>query len=101
MFAGVTLSPRLLAGATVRVKVCAAGLPTPFVAVMMMVNVPDAVAVPLRVAEPLRLSAKEMPLGNAPDSVRLEIGKPVVVTMNEPGTPTVNAALLALVIAGA
>jgi len=44
---------------------------------------------------------KVTPLGNAPDSLSVGLGKPVAVTVNEPAVPEVNVVLLALVIAGA
>ena len=44
---------------------------------------------------------KVTPLGNAPDSLNVGAGMPVVVTVNEPGIPTPNVVLLALVIVGA
>jgi len=40
------------------------------------------------------------PLGNAPDSLNVGAGLPVVVTVKLPAVPTVNVVLLALVIAG-
>jgi hypothetical protein len=47
------------------------------------------------------LSTNVIPAGSAPDSARDGVGVPVVVTVNVPAALTVNAALLALVIAGA
>jgi len=41
------------------------------------------------------------PLGSVPLSLRVGVGKPVAVTVNEPAVPTVNVVLLALVMAGA
>jgi len=41
------------------------------------------------------------PVGNAPDSLRVAAGNPLAVTVMLPAVPTVNVALLALVIAGA
>jgi len=41
------------------------------------------------------------PLGSGPVSVTAGVGFPVVVTVKLPAVPTVNAVLLALVIAGA
>jgi hypothetical protein len=50
---------------------------------------------------PLRTPAlKVTPLGSAPDSLKVGAGLPVAVTVNEPGTPTANFVLFALVIAG-
>jgi len=40
------------------------------------------------------------PLGSAPVSVKEDVGKLVVVTVNVPAVPTANVAPLALVIAG-
>jgi hypothetical protein len=53
------------------------------------------------VAVPLPLSLNVTGLGNDPDSVRAEVGIPVVVTVNVPAEPKVKAVLFALVIAGA
>ena len=56
---------------------------------------------PARVAVPLPLPVKVTPAGSAPDSVSAAAGLPVVSTGNDPCTPTVKAAELALVMAGA
>ena len=101
----VVLLALVITGAvfTVSVKVCVALLPTPLLAVIVMVYVPfvpDA-GVPLSLPVPLPLSTKVTPLGSAPDSVRAGAGKPLVVTVNVPAAPTLNVALLALVMAGA
>jgi hypothetical protein len=40
------------------------------------------------------------PLGNAPASLKVGAGEPLVVTVKLPAVPTVNVVLLALVIAG-
>jgi hypothetical protein len=69
---------------------------TPFEAVNVMLNVPLAVGVPLRVA-----ALNVTPPGSAPDSAILGVGEPVAVTVNEPATPSVNVVLFALVMAGA
>ena len=53
------------------------------------------------VAVPLPLSLKVTGLGNDPDSLRLGVGDPVVVTEKVPAVPTVKVVLLALVIDGA
>ena len=58
-------------------------------------------AVPLSVADPLPLSWKLMPVGNAPDSLSEGVGVPVAVTVKVPAEPTVKVVLPALVIAGA
>jgi hypothetical protein len=44
---------------------------------------------------------KVTPLGRAPVSVKVGVGKPVAVTVNDPAVPTTNVVLLALVIFGA
>jgi hypothetical protein len=44
---------------------------------------------------------KVTPVGNVPDSLRVAAGKPLAVIVKLPAVPTVNVALLALVIAGA
>ena len=44
---------------------------------------------------------KVTPDGNAPDSDRVGVGEPVVVTLKEPAVPTLKVVLLALVMAGA
>ena len=56
---------------------------------------------PASVAVPLPLSANVTPEGKAPVSVMAAVGKPVVVTVNEPAWPTVKVVWPALVIAGA
>ena len=61
-----------------------------------------AAGVPLSVPVPLPLSTNVTPAGSAtPVRVIAGAGKPVVVTVNVPGVPTVNVVELALVIAGA
>lgn len=60
-----------------------------------------AAGAPERVAVPLWLSTKVTPLGSVPVSVKVGVGVPVVVTENVPGAPTINVALLALVMAEA
>ena len=99
----VALVPLVIAGAwsTVSVKVCVASVPIPLCALMdreYVLPVPAA-GVPLRVAVPFLLSTKVTPVGSAPVSVRDGAGKPDVVTVNDPAPPTVNVALLVLVIA--
>ena len=87
---------------TVRVKAWVAGVPIPFVAVSVTEYappVPDA-GVPLNVPTPFPLSAKLTPDGSTPASVKAGVGKPVVITANDPGVPTTNAVLLGLVKAG-
>ena len=41
-----------------------------------------------------------MPVGSGPACETVGAGKPVVVTVNEPGVPTVKVVVAALVIAG-
>jgi hypothetical protein len=55
------------------------------------------VGVPLSTPAELNVT----PLGNAPLSVKVDAGKPVAVTVNEPAVPTLNVVLLALVMFGA
>ena len=52
-------------------------------------------------AVPFLLSVKVTPLGRAPLSDSVGVGKPVVVTVNVPNAPVVNVVAAALVIAGA
>src|ERR1700722_12756402 len=54
-------------------------------------------AVPVRT--PVGLN--ERPFGNAPASLNVGVGKPVAARSKVPAVPTVNVALLAVVIAGA
>ena len=51
-------------------------------------------------AVPLPLFTNVTPLGSAPLSVSVGGVKPVVVTVNVPGVPTVKVVLLGLVMAG-
>jgi len=60
---------------------------------------PDA-GVPLSFPVPFPLSTNVTPLGNAPNSLRLGAGKPVVITVNDEAVPSVKVVLLALVMAG-
>jgi hypothetical protein len=101
----VVLPPLVITGAvsTVNVNVWLAGVPTPLLAVNVIVNmptVPDA-GVPLSFPVPSPLSTKVTPLGSAPASIKDGLGKPVVITVNDPETPTVNVVALGLVMAGA
>jgi len=101
----VVLLALVITGAvpTVRVKVWVAGVPTPLLAVKVMGYVPTLpdVGVPLSVPVPFPLPVKVIPLGNAPASVKVGAGKPVVITGNDPEAPTVKVVVLALVIVGA
>ena len=67
-------------------------------AVKTRLNVPLTVGVPLRTPV---AAVNVTPLGRAPDSDRVGVGKPVAVTVNEPRVLIVNVVLLALVMAGA
>src|SRR5260370_31450118 len=86
---------------TVSVKLCVAFGVTPFCAVNVMGNVPDAVGVPLSVPVPLPLLRNVTPLGKAPLSVMLGVGDPVVLTLNVPKPPSWTDVEFALVIPGA
>ena len=44
---------------------------------------------------------KVTPLGSAPLSLSVGAGKPVAITVNDPGKPAAKVVLAALVIAGA
>jgi hypothetical protein len=44
---------------------------------------------------------KVTPVGNAPDSLSVGLGRPVAVTEKDPATPTVKVVLAELVIDGA
>ena len=59
-----------------------------------------AAGVPDSVAVPLPLSRKVKPTGNAPDSIKVPAGTPLVMTVNELSVPTVNVSLFTLVNAG-
>ena len=95
MTSGVTV----IAGqTTLSVKFCVASGGTPLVAVNTSGNAPVCVAVPpsTRVA-----GVNVTPVGSVPVCDTVGVGKPVVVTVNVPGVPTVKVVLAALVIAGA
>ena len=89
------------AATTLNVKVCVAFGRVPLLAVIVMEELPVVAAVPEIVAVPLPLSVKFTPLGKDPVLAIAAVGLPVVVTVNVPAAPAVNATLLALVIAGA
>jgi len=85
---------------------CVAGAPTPLLAVRVQFLTPmlPGAAEPASVALPLPLLVRFRPPGRAgaqPVSVSEALGKPVLVNVKVPGVPTINAVLLALVIAGA
>src|ERR1041384_7065934 len=84
----------------VRVKLWLTGEPDPLAAVKVTGKVLPApvVGIPASFPLPFPLSVKVTPLGRAPVSVNVGIGKPLVSTANSPDVPTVNAVLLLLVI---
>jgi hypothetical protein len=89
------------ASCTVSVSVCTAAAPTPLPAVRVSVRTPPDIAtgVPAMVAVPLRWSVKVSPAGSEPVSViGSGVGRPVVVTVNDPPEPTVKVAAFGLVI---
>src|SRR5215472_5970357 len=98
----VVLLALVITGAvfTVSVKFWVAGLPTPFVAVNVIGYEPlvPAPGVPLRTPV---VALNVTPAGNVPDSLSDGAGNPVAATVNEPIAPTLNVALLALVMDGA
>src|SRR5260370_110363 len=85
---------------TVSVKLCVAFGLTPFCAVNVMANVPDAVGVPLSVPVPLPLSRHVTPAGKGPLSVMLGVGNPVLFTVNVPKAPTWTQVAFVPVIVG-
>ena len=95
----------VIAGAwfTVSVNVWLASGEIPFAASKATMYVPPdpSAGVPDSIPVPLPLSMNVTPLGNASISLNAGVGVPVVVTVNDPNAPTVNVALLPLVIAGA
>ena len=60
-----------------------------------------APAGPAKVAVPFPLSVKVTPDGSAPDSLSVESGNPLAMTVKRPGVPTTNVAAFVLVMAGA
>src|SRR5512142_779611 len=99
----VALFALVMVGAslTVSVKLCVAFGATPLFAVIVIGNTPFAVGVPASVAVPSLLLVNVTPPGNAPVSlisIAAPLGNPLVVTVNVPAVPTLNVALLALVI---
>jgi len=89
-----------LAAATLNVKLWET-LETLLVAVMVNGKLPETVGFPAKIALPLPLSAKVTPFGSEPHMDSVGVGVPEVVTVNDPATPTLKSAELALVIAGA
>ena len=50
---------------------------------------------------PFPLSVKVTPKGSVPDSLSVESGNPLAMTVKLPGVPTTNVAAFVLVMAGA
>jgi hypothetical protein len=96
----VALFALVIAGAelTVNVKLWTALGTTPFCAVIVIGYVPATVAVPDRIPV---VASSVTPFGSVPLSVQVGAGVPVAVAVNVPAVPTLNVALLALVIEGA
>jgi len=86
----------------VSVKFCVALVPTPLLAVMVIIYMPPvpAAGVPESVPVPLPLSTNVTPEGSEPVLLRLGLGLPVVVTVRPPAVPVVKVALPPLVIVG-
>jgi hypothetical protein len=97
----VVLFALVMAGAwfTVRVKLCVASGETPLLAVIVIAYVPPEPAAGVPLSTPAELSVT--PPGSAPVLLKVGAGKPVAVTLNDPGVPTWKVALLPLVMAGA
>lgn len=93
---------KLRALVTVRVNDWIAVVLSPLFASMANPYSPavPAAGVPPRVAVPFPLSVNATPLGSAPVSVRADVGLPIEVTVNEPGTCSVKFVLFDDVIAG-
>jgi hypothetical protein len=91
-----------MAGAwsTVSVKLWVAAVPMPLEAVKLKAYVPEVPAAGVPLKAPV-LELNVTPLGSAPVSLRVGVGKPVAVIVNEPELPTVKVVAVALVIAGA
>jgi hypothetical protein len=84
----------------VSVKGWVAALPTPLLAIIVMEYIPCVSGPGVPPSTPLT-APNEIPAGSAPVSLKVGDGKPVAVTLNVPGLPTVKLVLFALVIAGA
>ena len=82
---------------TVRVKCWAMKGLTKLATAIVNAYVPAVVGVPDSVAVPFPLSVNVTPGGNAPDSYKIGVGNPVVVTVKVPAWPTVKVAESALV----
>jgi hypothetical protein len=97
---GLTVSEPapVVAGFTVRVKLCVAFGFTPFCAASVIGNVPLTVGVPP--STPV-VALNVTPAGRVPVSLSVGIGVPVAVIMNVPAVPTEKVVEFELVIAGA
>lgn len=85
---------------TVNVKLCET-LPSALLAVIVMLNAPPLLGVPLSDAVPSPLSVNETPKGSAPLSLSVGVGTPLALAVNELKAPAINVEALALVNAGA
>lgn len=86
------------------VKLCAAGTPTPLLAVIVRGNTPVAPSggVPASVAVPFPLSVNVTPVGRVPEIIVKDgNGTPLVVTVKLPAAPGMNVTPSALVMTGA
>ena len=101
----VVLFALVIAGAcaaafTVSVNVCVALLPTPLLAVNVILNGLPVVDVGVPLNTPVA-ALNVTPLGSAPVSASVGVGAPLAVTVNVPAAPTAKVVLFALVNAGA
>jgi hypothetical protein len=85
---------------TVSVKACVAFVPIPFWAVKVMGYVPAVPGRGVPLSTPVAV-LKVTPVGRVPVSLNAGAGKPVSMIVNDPADPTVNVAMLGLVIAAA
>jgi hypothetical protein len=94
------VGPLVMAGAwlTVNVKLCVAFGVTPLEAVMVMGYVPPVLAAGVPLSTP---AEKVTPAGSVPVSLKVGVGIPVAVTVNDAAAPTLNVVLAGLVMAGA
>ena len=95
------LSTLVIAGAALRiksVKLCTASGETPFVAVMLNVKLAGSPksGIPRMLAVPSVLSTKASHSGTVPEILKVEVGRPVVRTVNTPSTPSVKVVLAVL-----
>src|SRR5260370_1409120 len=102
---GVPPSERVMEGASLTVRVnpwFASGPELLWATIVKEYWLPVPLAgVPLSVPVPFPLSTKAIPPGSdSPTALKLGVGVPVAVTVNEPALPTTKVALFALVMAG-